>query len=851
MATAARQAVVPPDVVRFVGAIFREDDLVLTRPVEAWTEDGEKHSRVIYRGIQYHWADKLAGDPALWRALLALAEREKANLFVGVCPRFGGGQRFDLAWQVRVVRVLWADLDHCTPEEALARCEKAGLPRPSVIVRSGHGVHLYWLLAEPFLIDDAGDPPPAYREFIDQGKGKKKKVRRYLLDPATGAKDYRLPGLTAKAKRLQQVVKGIAAAIGGDHTQDLSRILRWPGTLNRKDQRNGKEPVPCVLVECDPERRYSLALFEPFADKAPGAAEEKKAAEMRLPRRKLTPGRLNTLGDYINACSAAEDQSRADYRLCRWAAGQGLDREEVWGQVKDVSKFARRGRDYFDQTWEKAEARARLSVYRQAQRRAGAKAAPGTNGDGHGDDTPAGEGRQPGDGDTHLTDVGNAQRLVARHGQDLRYCFPWRQWLAWDDRRWAADQTGEAVRRVKDTQAALYRETAERMAALGGVGDDEERKRELAKLTHLLKHALAWEDARAIDRCLKLAASEPGVPVLPAQLDADPMVLNVLNGTVDLKTGRLREHRREDHLTKLAPVAYDPDAVCPLWERAVVRWMGGKVALVRYLQRVAGYCLTGDVGAQCLWFLHGSGANGKTTMMRTLMGLLGDYAWQAVPELLLQKKHEAHPTERADLFGRRLVATIEVEEGKRLALALMKLLTGGDEITARKCHQDFFKFAPTHKLFLVANHRPVIRGTDHGTWRRIKLVPFTVTIPEEEKDPDLLAKLQAEASGILAWCVAGCLAWQRDGFEEPEEVTQATTAYRAEQDEVAGFVAEVCFVHRDAKVQASVLYKRFVEWSGDDEMTQRAFTQAMEDRGFVSEPGTGNRKFYKGIGLPG
>ena len=231
-----------------------------------------------------------------------------------------------------------------------------------------------------------------------------------------------------------------------------------------------------------------------------------------------------------------------------------------------------------------------------------------------------------------------------------------------------------------------------------------------------------------------------------------------------------------------------------------------------------------------------------------LLGL-GDYGMQAVSELLMQKHHESHPTERADLFGKRFVATIETEEGKRLAEALMKQVTGGDPVRARKMRQDFFEFLPTHKIALAANHKPVVRGTDHAVWRRIKLVPFTVTIPDEEKDKNLPAKLKAEKPGILAWAIRGCLDWQRQGLGEPDEVRQATSQYQAEQDTVQGFISECCHLHPEAKANSSGLLAAYIEWSGDKLMTAPAFRKRMKDKGFESKEGTGGRYFWHGLTL--
>jgi putative DNA primase/helicase len=231
--------------------------------------------------------------------------------------------------------------------------------------------------------------------------------------------------------------------------------------------------------------------------------------------------------------------------------------------------------------------------------------------------------------------------------------------------------------------------------------------------------------------------------------------------------------------------------------------------------------------------------------------MLGDYGMQAVSDLLMAKRHEAHSTERADLFGKRFVATIETEEGKRLAEALMKQMTGGDRVRARKLYQDFFEFEPTHKIFLAANHRPTVLGSDHAVWRRIKLVPFAVTIPEAEKDPHLGEKLKAELPGILGWAVRGCLDWRRHGMQEPEEVRKATEAYQAEQDLVAGFLGACCFVNAQARVKVSALYDAYAEWSGDKVTSQRSFNDRLKGRGHASKRGHGGAYFWHGVGLAG
>jgi putative DNA primase/helicase len=474
---------------------------------------------------------------------------------------------------------------------------------------------------------------------------------------------------------------------------------------------------------------------------------------------------------------------------------------------------------------------------------------PGRNGTHFSAPNREGGSEEKPDEQPHLTDLGNARRVVARHGRDMHFCHPWKLWFVWQSCRWAEDATAEAVRRVKETQGSLYRSVAAQVQELGEVGDDEERKAQVAKLMALLRHALKWEERKKIFDCLELARSESGVPVLPGDLDRNTMLLNVHNGTLDLNTGRLREHRREDLITKLAPVEYDPTAPCPIWDRFLTRIMDGKADLVNYLRRVIGYCLTGDVTEQALWFFHGKGANGKSTFLGTILALLGDYAIQSVPELLMIKNNETHPTERADLFGKRFVATIETDEGKRMAESLMKQLTSGDKIRARKMRQDFFEFLPTHKLFLAANHKPVVRGTDLAAWRRIKLVPFTVTIPDQEKDKTLPNKLKGELPGILAWAVRGCLEWRQGGLQEPREVREATEGYRIEQDTVGGFLESCCTLHPDLRVRVKALHEAYLEWSGDKMTSREAFGRRLKDMGYVNQPGHGKVYFWHGIGL--
>jgi len=443
----------------------------------------------------------------------------------------------------------------------------------------------------------------------------------------------------------------------------------------------------------------------------------------------------------------------------------------------------------------------------------------------------------------HLTDLGNSRRLVARYGQDFRYLAPDGPFLAWDGARFS-DDSGEIqlMRWAKETIRALYPEAAYNYA------DDETQRRAL------IKHATASESIRALRAMVTLAQSEPGVPVRPDQLDADLWLLNVLNGTLDLRSQELRPHRREDLITKLVPINYEPVAACPTWRAFLDRVLNGNQRLVGFMRRYIGYGLTGSTREQVLAVGYGQGANGKTTLIKAAVSILGDYSQSVPMDTFLASKHTdtARP-DLARLRGARLVAAVESESGRRFAEALVKQVTGGDVVVARRLYREHFEFVPQFKLVIVTNHRPVIKGTDHAIWRRVNLVPFTVTIPPEERDPELPEKLLEERAGILAWAVEGCAEWQRIGLNPPEEVRAATASYRQDMDILGGFVADTCVEDASAYASAGALYEAYLAWAhkaGEKVMSQRAFGMALAERGFEPDrAGKGRERGYRGISL--
>jgi P4 family phage/plasmid primase-like protien len=439
----------------------------------------------------------------------------------------------------------------------------------------------------------------------------------------------------------------------------------------------------------------------------------------------------------------------------------------------------------------------------------------------------------------HMTDLGNARRLVRLHGHDLHYIHAWGAWLIWDGTRWVKDETGEIHRRARATVASIYSEAAAET-------DTAARKK-------LAEWAIGSESRARLDNMVTLAQSEPSIPIRHDALDADPFLLNCRNGTLDLRSGALRPHQRDDLLTKQAAVDYDPAAPCPRWRAFLDRAMGGNRDLMSFLQRAVGYSLTADVSEECLFFSHGKGKNGKTTFTETIMNLLADYAQKAPTEMLMLKQHGGGiPNDVARLPGARFVAAAETEEGRRLAESIVKDLTGGDTLAARFMRQEFFEFAPTHKFWIYGNHKPLIRGTDEGIWRRIRLIPFTVTIPPEERDPNLRAKLRKEFAGILAWAVQGCRDWQCDGLGEPAAVQQATDAYRNEMDVIGAFLGECCVIGPHYKAYAKALYEAYKAWceaNGEHAVNQRRYGGQLTERGLVNRPGTGHRIVWDGIGL--
>jgi putative DNA primase/helicase len=427
-----------------------------------------------------------------------------------------------------------------------------------------------------------------------------------------------------------------------------------------------------------------------------------------------------------------------------------------------------------------------------------------------------------------FSDDALALRFADQHVNDLRYVAEWSKWLRWDGARWQFDDTLTAFNHARMICRAAAAEC---------------NKAKLAKELASAKTVAAVERLARCDR--RLAASVD-------QWDVEPWLLNTPKGVIDLRTGIMREHRASDYLTHRTAVV--PEGDCPLWRAFLDRTTAGDAELQAYLQCLCGYALTGSTREHALFFLYGKGANGKGTFVNAISGALEDYHRAAPIETFTASHTDRHPTELADLRGARLVSATETEEGRRWAESRIKMLTGGDRVRARFMRQDLFEFVPQLKLVISGNHKPGLRSVDEAIRRRFNLIPFTVTIPPEERDKDLGDKLKAEWPGILQWMVDGCLAWQREGLNPPEAVTAATAAYLEAQDSLAAWLDECCERDANAWERSQALFANWKAWaerSGHFVGDTKTFRDRLDGRDGIEhrlEPGT-KRAGYQGARL--
>lgn len=335
---------------------------------------------------------------------------------------------------------------------------------------------------------------------------------------------------------------------------------------------------------------------------------------------------------------------------------------------------------------------------------------------------------------------------------------------------------------------------------------------------------------------MEIASGMPAITVRSEDLDQNPWLLNCQNGTIDLRTGKLKPHESKDYITRICAAAYNPDCAIPLWTQLMEKITGGDKEYIRYIQKALGYALTGDISEQAIFILYGTGSNGKSTMLNIFAALLNGYAQSTSSDTFMQKKNESVNNDIARLKGARFVSAIEMEEGKRMAESLIKSMTGGDKLVTRFLYGEFFEYVPQFKVFLAVNHKPDIRDTTNSIWRRIKIMEFNNTFTEQERDKNFPTKIMAkELPGILAWAVQGCLDWQQNGINAPDIVEAATRAYKEEMDSFSHFFNECCVVREGARVSNKMLRAKYDEWcaeNGERGLTQRPFSRKLRERGY-------------------
>jgi P4 family phage/plasmid primase-like protien len=682
---------------------------------------------------------------------------------------------------------------------------------PSIVVHSGGGLHCYWLFQEPATIVSVKSMQSAERML----------------------------------HRFQNVFIRLGRAKGFhiDNTADLARVLRVPGTYNLK---SNPKPVTTQLFE--PEIRYSLSeLYEAITSIEAMFPEEPKEKANRKHYDGELPDAKNA-NRIVQECRFIQDyldhQETANYK--EWIAALSIaaysenGEELVHEWSKGHSGYSELEVDRkYTEIRSKMKPRTCQSIHQEFGKCNGCKHFNKIN-------SPIALGMERKrempmeQKNFKRTDLGNAERMVHRHGQNIRFNTSFGKWYLWDGKRWNEDKVSKVLQIAKDTVRAIYEEAAR--------SDDPDMRKSLGE------HAMRSESRSRIESMVSLAKSE--VPILPDEMDKNIWAFNCENGVINLKSGELQPHSRDYMMTKISPVTYDASADCPTWKgflNDIFQDEQGNIKqdTIDFLQKAVGYSLTGSTTEQVLFFLYGTGRNGKSTFMNVIKDILGDYGKQTNAETFTVKKSDRVNNDIAALKGARMVAATESEEGARLAESLVKQLTGGEPVQARFLHQEYFEYVPQFKIFFTTNHKPVIRGADEGIWRRIRLVPFTVRVPDEKLDKDLPEKLRNEMPGILRWMVEGCLKWQQEGLGVPQEVKEATNSYRDEMDTIGSFISDLCIVHENAKTLASDLYRQYGYWcqdNGEYEITKQKFNRKLEERGF--KKGRDGRGIYlAGIGL--
>jgi putative DNA primase/helicase len=443
------------------------------------------------------------------------------------------------------------------------------------------------------------------------------------------------------------------------------------------------------------------------------------------------------------------------------------------------------------------------------------------------------------------TDTGNAEAFCRLFAHRLKHNHSRKRWMVWNGLHWVPDSDGEAERAAIDT--ARWRVTAVWLQWAAGI-DKEDRK----KIVEDFQKAREGESVRGINATLEVAKNFRNIATVATDYDRDLFLLTVGNGTLNLRSGELKPADPEDLITHGPAIEYDPSAECARWHQFLDEIFAGDSELIDFIQRAVGYSLTGDTREQCLFILHGNGANGKSTFLETVRRLLGSHATTTpFATFMVQRNVGAPRNDLAALVGARLVITSEAGEGAGFDEAVVKQITGQDTVSCRFLFGEFFQYIPQLKLWISTNYRPAIRGSDDAIWRRIRLIPFNQQFKGNKRDAELPEKLKAELPGILAWAVRGCLEWQRDGLGRPKTVLEATTEYRRESDQVGRFLSERCVSGKEHSVSGNALYSAYVQFcqqQGEKFLANNQFAEQIAKRHFEKKR-TRKGWVYQGLGL--
>lgn len=448
----------------------------------------------------------------------------------------------------------------------------------------------------------------------------------------------------------------------------------------------------------------------------------------------------------------------------------------------------------------------------------------------------------------HKTDLGNAEAFAKAHGHNMRYCRGLSKdlFLIWSGNRWIIDERGEVQRWAAQTVRDCYK-------FLGSVRQAEQND--------LFKHLKKSERADRLNAMINLSRHvDKDIPVVSTDLDADPWVFNVQNGTIDLKTGELRPHNRKDLITKIAPVTFDPTAECGRWLQFLAEVFQNDMELITYVQRIAGYCLSGSVREQLLFILMGKGANGKSVLVETLRHIVGDYGSDTAVTTFTEKTTDASSVGLASLYGARMVSAAEGSGDQVWDEALLKKLTGGDPITARHLYCPYFTYTPQFKLLVSSNESPRLRGQGYAIKRRVRIIPFKVRFydPQEDmlpvRDPNLIQTLMEELPGILNWALQGCLDWQKHGLGMPKSVQEDTDKLFSDQDPLLEWLDECTEMVPDASHSIGELYKSYKDWAANNNRevsfkTSQYFSRNLAQRDGIDTYRTSKARFLKGLQL--